>query len=134
MKYYFDIISSDFNEVLKKLSEKYSREIIREAADLGMVALALCEMKKAYPEKWDTSNESSHMEDWTINQINSELAAADKYYQKWRDSNNIQFKQIGMDELRHAEILIKQAREQGIPEAEILPTEQKHRELSQRLR
>jgi hypothetical protein len=54
--------------------------------------------------------------DWLLNNITEEFKDCDKYIKAWTDTGDIRFKEMVVDELRHGEILIKMARENGVGE------------------
>jgi len=57
-----------------------------------------------YSEKY-----GSDKEDWDSSRIESEINAAQIYYDKWRETGDEIFKQLALDELEHARTIIKYA-------------------------
>jgi hypothetical protein len=49
-----------------------------------------------------------------LSNIKGEIAGAEKYYKLWRDTGDQAYKDMGLDEIRHAESLIKMLPE-GLP-------------------
>ena len=67
-----------------------------------------------------TGNESDTAEQqWILDTIKEELQDSEKYYNKFIETKNEEYKKISRDELKHSEILIKIARENNISDSEL---------------
>ena len=62
-----------------------------------------------YASEHNLQQESSEVE-WLFKNIESELAAAEKYYKWYTETVDASFKQIAADEAKHADTLIKKLR------------------------
>lgn len=56
---------------------------------------------------------------WIIDSIQDELADSQKYYDKYLETQFGEYKNIARDELRHAEVGMKRAREYGVSDNEL---------------
>ena len=50
---------------------------------------------------------------WLAKNIKEELSDAEKYFEAWKETDDVRFLTLSKDELRHSEILIKMVRESG---------------------
>jgi len=71
--------------------------------------------------------------DWFIKNIKDELAASQKYYQWWLESKNPEHRQLAQEELKHANVLLQQARQSNIPQTKFQGITVLHGDLSRKL-
>ena len=98
-------------------------------SDMMRAAQTMEEYLKAH----ETDANPDEHGDWFIERIMGEIRAAETYYQKWLETKQPPFRQITLDELNHAEILIKQAQEQGVDSSKLQALAQRSRALSAKL-
>lgn len=102
-----DEVLSDFKKSLSEINfsayNPNSAEF-QNALNIGLMWLLLCEI---YEAKAAPAAEAAKPEE--NDEISDELYGAKKYFQKYLNSNDVNFKNMAKDELKHAEILIKKA-------------------------
>jgi|GEM_PF-1577709 len=85
------------------------------------------------PQMEESGADMGVKNEWIINQISKELNDANTYYEKWLETKNKEYKKIASDELQHSEILVKIAREDGLPDAELQDLRTRHNILLAKL-
>jgi len=85
------------------------------------------------PQMEESGVDMGGKNEWIINQISEELNDANTYYEKWLETKNKEYKKIASDELQHSEILVKIAREDGLPDAELQDIRTRHNILLAKL-
>ena len=91
--------SKDFDALLEKIDFKHynpNSPEFRNAVMTGIMAFLLCEDK-------DNARSTEHKDE-----IKEEMEDADKYYQRYKATDDAMFKQMAQDELRHGDYLLKQ--------------------------
>lgn len=127
-----DEVLSDFKALLSGIdfsSYNPNSPEFMSALNAGLMWQLLCELKRNGSEI--DANYKSRME---RDEISEELHGAKKYLQKFMDSNDIAYKEMAKDELKHAETLIKKANAKlpgGEEKAKLKEYEVKLKELSE---
>lgn len=95
-----EFLEKDFITLSEQLKENYNPSNITALANVGTVLMAM----KKLEHEIDKEEEIIH------NEIHDELMGAEKYYEKWIEEKDPNYKQMAKDELRHSMILWNQAR------------------------
>ena len=112
-------LKNDFKDAVKSLNpqayDPYSKPFMK-ALFIGQLALAV----KKFCKNDDEDND-----------IEEELEGAEKYYWLYKKTNDIQYKEMAKDELKHADILIHKHSLSASPEEKIdlKKHELKHNEI-----
>ena len=69
--------------------------------ELASMVRDCCELRK-FIDKHYIEDETA----WLLSRIDSELSAADMYGKQWSESDDAAIKQIALDEMRHAKLML----------------------------
>lgn len=103
-------LSKDFETLISKIDFKQynpNSPEFRNAVMTGIMSFLLCNGK---------GHEAVEHED----EIKEEMEDAEKYYQRYKATNDAMFKQMSQDELRHADYILRQKMGAGPTEEEKL--------------
>ena len=76
------------------------------------------------PESAYSADSKEHTETQALcEEISDELSEAEKYYKKWLETNEADYKEMACDELRHADFFISKLKSSTAAEDIIIPSE-----------
>lgn len=91
-------LAKDFDTLISKIDFKQynpNSPEFRNAVLTGIMAFLLCNNHEEYTEEHE-------------DEVKEEMEGAEKYYQKYKVTNDAMFKQMSQDELRHADYILRQ--------------------------
>jgi len=111
------MVKQELEELLVDLKKDIDDTIMRGITFKNLCSLTdrISDMKliKWYEEHCDKDG------DWLTKRIEGEFHAAEEYYAEWQRTKQDKYRQIAKDEARHLEMILQDAQQQGMNEAQI---------------
>ena len=107
-----DTMRNEFEKDFKMLVEGIDPEgsdpsspAFKNAVMTGLMAYLLCGKEEASPIKAEVVMEHKAV---PVDEVKEEMDDAEKYFNRYKSTNDAMFKQMALDELKHADYVLRQ--------------------------